>query len=274
MFPRTLFVLFFFVTIFSVYASNQSTEKSNTCPRIISQSPYISDMLTYLGMEHCIVGVSRYSKRDLPHTGGILDPDADAIDSLMPDIFITSSWTKDKTIKEVIPEGVKTLRLKSFNKMSQLEDNMNTIIKTTNWKGASAKVNTFAKSWRAKVKQVQGNKKKVLLLSSCSGSPYSFGPNSRLHDLFTQAGFNVVETKGKIRHIKPGEEVETLNALLNQYQPDLLFIFEQRLNKSCQMMTPKVPVSILSFDGKKFLHPTTKILEGLDLLIKKKHRWN
>jgi len=271
---RSLFIVCLIYVPFSVQAIAQTPETKHTCPRIISQSPYISDMLTYLGMEKCIVGVSRYSKRDLPRTGGILDPDIEAIDALMPDLIITSDWTKEETAKRMTPKSAKTIRLKSFNKMSQLEANMREIIKVTKWTQALPKVKAFATRWRAKVKKVQGNHKKVLLLSSCSGSPYSFGPNSRLYDLFTQAGFNVVETKGKIRHIKPGEEVETLNALLEQYQPDLLFIFEQRLKKECQMITPKVPVSIISFDGKNFLNPTTKILDGLDLLISKKHRWN
>lgn len=250
-----------------------STLQAQECPRIISQSPYISEMLDYLGMGHCIVGVSRYSKRDLPHTGGILDPDAVAIDALMPDLIITSDWSKEATLKKATPKEAKAIRLKSFNKMSQLEENMKTVIKATNWKQSIPKVKTFAKEWRNKVKQVKGNNKKVLLLSSCSGKAYSFGPNSRLHDLFSQAGFNVVETKGKIRHVSPGKEIEHITALLNRYQPELLFIFEQRLKKSCQMMTPKVPVSILSFDGKKFLHPNIAILDGLDLLISKKHRW-
>ena len=248
--------------------------EARECPRIISQSPYISEMLDYLGMGHCIVGVSRYSKRDLPRTGGILDPDANAIDSLMPDLIITSNWTKDEILKKTTPKGTKAIRLKSFNKMSQLEENMNTIIKATNWKQAKYKVKSFAKAWRDKVRQINGNNKKVLLLSSCSGSPYSFGPNSRLHDLFTQAGFNVVESKEKIRHIRPGNEVDNLNGLADKYQPDLLVIFEQRLKKQCQMITPKVPVRILSVDGNKFLHPNTKILDGLDLLISKKHYWN
>ena len=273
MFLRTLIVLFFFYTPFSIYAANQSIKSANSCPRIISQSPYISDMLDYIGMGRCIVGVSRYSKRDLPHTGGILDPDVEAIDALMPDLIITSDWSKEKTLKAATPKGATSIRLKSFNKMSQLEENMNTIIKATHWKGATEKINSFKKAWRTKVKQVKGNNKKVLLLSACSGNAYSFGPNSRLHDLFTQAGFKVVETKGKIRHVRPGNEIEHITALLDRYQPDLLFIFEQRLKKSCQMMMPKVPVSIISFDGRKFLHPTTEILEGLDLLISKKHRW-
>lgn len=243
------------------------------CPRIISQSPYISEMLDYLGMGHCIVGVSRYSKRDLPHTGGILDPDADAIDALIPDLIITSDWSKEETLKKVTPKGTKAIRLKSFNKMNQLEENMNAIIAETNWKQSVPKVKQFAMAWRNKIKQVNGNSKKVLLLSACSGSPYSFGPNSRLYDLFTQAGFNVVESKEKIRHVRPGNEVENLNNLANKYQPDLLIIFEQRLKKQCQLIAPKVPVSILSFDGDKFLHPNVKILEGLDLLISKNHRW-
>ena len=110
---RNLLTLFLIYVPFSVYANTPKQE----CPRIISQSPYISEMLTYLGMEQCIVGVSRYSKRDLPRTGGILDPDAEAIDALMPDIIITSNWTKEETLKKVTPKGVKSIRLKSFNKM-------------------------------------------------------------------------------------------------------------------------------------------------------------
>ena len=271
---RNLTFLFLIYIPISVPADVLSHKSKPECPRIISQSPYISDMLDYLGMGHCIVGVSRYSKRDLPRTGGILDPDADAIDSLMPDLIITSNWTKEETLKVVTPKGVKAIRLKSFNKMAQLEENMNQIIQLTGWTHAKDKVKSFAEKWRKKVKKINGNNKKVLLLSSCSGSPYSFGPNSRLHDLFTQAGFNVVETHEKIRHIQPGKELENLNALADRYQPNLLVIFEQRLKKQCQMITPKVPVRILSVDGKKFLHPNVAILDGLDLLIRKKSYWN
>ena len=264
----------FLLAVLYIPGSLFANEIQQTCPRIISQSPYISEMLDYLGMGQCIVGVSRYSKRNLPRTGGILDPDAEAIDALMPDFIITSDWSKEEVLKKITPEGTKAIRLKSFSKMAQLEQNMQTIIKATNWKGADNKISSFANSWRKKVKQVQGNNKKVLLLSSCSGAAYSFGPKSRLYDLFTQAGFNVVETKRKIRHIKAGEEIESLNILLDEYQPDLLFIFERKLKKQCQLIMPKVPVSIISFDGELFLHPNTAILDGLDLLISKKNRWN
>lgn len=261
------------VIAFSIIVTT-ATAATPQCPRIISQSPYISQMLDYLGMGQCIVGVSRYSKRNLPHTGGILDPDADAIETLSPDLILTSDWAKSETMKKVTPAGAKTIRLKSFNKMVQLENNMSDIIQATNWQHATPLVKKFADAWRNKVKLVNGNNKKVLLLSSCSGSPYSFGPDSRLHDLFTLAGFDVVETKDRIRHIRPGNEVNNLTSLADKYQPDLLVIFEQRLRKQCQMITPKLAVKILSVDGEKFLHPNIAILDGLDELINKKHYWN
>ena len=264
----SLILLYISSTFISISHAN-----SSECPRIISQSPYITEMLTYLGMQHCIVGVSRYDKLDLPRTGGILDPDAETIDTLMPDIIITSDWATKETVKLTTPKTAKVIRLKSFYKMIQLEENMATVIKATHWVQATPRVTAFKQAWRKKVKQVHGNQKKVLLLSSCSGTPYSFGPDSRLYDLFTQAGFKVVETKEKIRHIQPGNEIEHITALIDLYQPDLLFIFEQRLRKQCQMITPKVPVSILSFDGKLFLQPNTEILKGLDILIQNKERW-
>ena len=224
-------------------------------------------------MDQCIVGVSRYSKLDLPHTGGILDPDAKAINTLMPDLFITSDWTSVETLEKVTPKYTKAIRLKSFNKMVQLEENMKLIISTTSWSRASKKITNFSSSWRAKLKKVQGNNKKVLLLSSCSGTPYSFGPNSRLYDLFTQAGFNVLETGKKIRHIRKGKKIEDMTTLLDRFQPELLFVFEQKLKKQCQLLLPKVPVRILNLDGNNFLHPSPKIIEGLDSLIRKKQYW-
>ncbi len=271
--------MIFRVLILLVISFNASIALSNEtagevgCPRIISQSPYITEMLDYLELGQCIVGVSRYSKRDLPRTGGILDPDAAAINSLMADIFITSNWATEAALHKVVPKETRLVRLASFNKMSQLEQNMRQIIDITGMPHARAKIDTFAKAWREKIKRIKGNNKKVLLLSACSGAAYSFGPNSRLFDLFTQAGFNVVETKDKIRHLRPGLEIETLTALVNEYQPDLLFVFERRLTKQCQLIMPEIPVRVLTFNGKQFLNPSVAILEGLDALLAKQKAW-
>ncbi len=263
----------FILMLMGFFFAATANAKTATCPRIISQSPYITEMLDYLGLGDCIVGVSRYSQRDLPRTGGILDPNAAAIDALMADIFITSDWATLATLKKVVPKETRILRLASFNTMGQLEQNMREIVAITGRKAAIPKITAFANAWRKKVTQVQGNHKKVLLLSACSGTAYSFGPNSRLYDLFSRAGFQVVETQAKIRHIRPGMEIETLTALVEQYQPDLLFVFERRLTKQCQLIIPKIPVRILTFDGRQFLNPSVAILSGLDVLIKKQKAW-
>ncbi len=263
----------FLILLFISFGSTHAHAVETQCPRIISQSPYITEMLDYLDLGHCIVGVSRYSKRDLPHTGGILDPDDVAIDALMADILITSDWATQATLNKAVPKETRVLRLASFNKMNQLEQNMREVIQATGMSQALPKVEAFAKAWRKKINRVKGNNKRVLLLSACNGSPYSFGPDTRLFDLFTQAGFRVVETREKIRHIRPGLEIETLTALVNQYQPDILFVFERHISKQCQLIASEIPVQILTLDGKNFLNPSVLILEGLDSLLKKQKRW-
>ncbi|MBD3610048.1 MAG: ABC transporter substrate-binding protein, partial [Gammaproteobacteria bacterium] len=82
-------VITFVITMMITLQAN-----AQECPRIISQSPYITHTLEWMGLKSCIIGTSRYDKLGLPTTGGVLDPDAEAIDSLMPDVIFTSDWTK------------------------------------------------------------------------------------------------------------------------------------------------------------------------------------
>lgn len=73
------------------------------CPRIVSQSPYITHMLEYLGLTSCIVGASRYDDLDVPETGGILDPDAEAIARPEPELAFTSSWVEPAGWEDRVP---------------------------------------------------------------------------------------------------------------------------------------------------------------------------
>lgn len=243
------------------------------CPRIISQSPYITHSLQWLGLEKCIVGVSRYDRLDLPHTGGIFDPDKEAIDNLMPDIIFTSNWTKPETLKNVTPKGVQAFRLQGFNTMQQIEDNLLSMGKATGINDIESRVTTFHKDWFKTAKQIGAKGKKALLISSCSGTPYSFGKQTWLYDLFTQAGFKLVETHEKVRHIKKGNEIEEITTLLDRFEPEVMFIFERTLNKQCNLIMPKTPVRIVALDGELFLHPAPILLKGLNDLYQKKSRW-
>lgn len=241
---------------------------ADKCPRIISQSPYISQTLDWMGLKSCIVGTSRYDTLGLPTTGGVRDPDKEAIDSLMPDIIFTSDWTKPEVLARVTPKGTSSYRLHGFQSMQQIEENIRTIAQAVNRPELSTMADQFHTQWTSAAQQIRGKGKKVLLISSCSGMPYSFGKKTWLYELFEQAGFEVVETAARIRHIRAGNEIVEITQLLDNFQPDMLFIFQRKLSTQCKMLTPKVPVRIYSFDGDLFLHPAPVLLQGLDELHK------
>ena len=247
--------------------------QATDCPRIISQSPYITHSLQWLGLEKCIVGVSRYDRLDLPHTGGISKPDKEAIDSLMPDIIFTSDRTKTETLKNVTPPGVRSFRLAGFNSMQQIEDNLRIIGKASNISDIESRVNNFHRDWLKAIKQIDGKAQKTLLISSCSGSAYSFGKNTWLYDLFSRAGFKLVETQERIRHLKPGNEIEEITSLLDHFQAKLMFVFERTRNKQCDLLLPKTPVRIVALNGELFLHPAPLLLKGLNELSSKRNQW-
>lgn len=236
------------------------------CPRIISQSPYITHNLQWLGLEECIVGVSRFDQIDRPHTGGVLDPDAAAIAALKPELLLFSDWTSEDKVAALTPPGTRALRLKGFGAMTEVEENLRLIGRETGISDIDARVDAFARDWRAQAAQVNGNGRRVLLLSSCSGMPYSFGQQRWLSDLFHEAGFVNVETVEKIRHVHPGEAIADLNALINTLKPELLFIFERTQSPQCAFIRPSTALRIIQLDGEQFLQPAPVILDGLNAL--------
>lgn len=244
------------------------------CPRIVSQSPYITKTLQWLGLEPCIVGVSRYDTLELPHTGGVLDPDGDLIAALEPDLLFTSNWTEEDKLAAITPEETRSFRLRGFGSMAEIEENLRLIGRLTNLDDIDQRVRAFHRNWRQAAAKINGNGKRVLLLSSCSGTPYSFGRERWLSDLFTRAGFINVETTEKIRHIKPGEKVTTINALIRELKPELLFIFERTQNKQCTFIKPKTALTIINLDGENFLHPAPVLLEGLVELKHHSKHWS
>lgn len=255
--------------------SNSAAEDADRqgCPRIISQSPYITKSLQWLGLEACIVGVSRYDMLDRPHTGGVMDPDGEAIEALEPDLLFTSNWTDNKQLEAITPSGTMVYRFDGFESMQQVEENLLLIGRASGLSDIEERVADFHQQWKAMAATVGGGGKKVLLLSACSGSPYSFGQQRWLSELFTEAGFINVETEKKIRHIKQGEAVTTLNALINTLQPEILFIFERKENKQCAFIKPQTPLRIINLDGDNFLHPAPVLLQGLAELSTHRDKW-
>lgn len=244
------------------------------CPRIISQSPYITHQLEYLGLKNCIVGASRYdAKLNLPQTGGMMDPDASAIAALKPDLWITSTWTKPDVFEKTAPPNATTLRLDSFNSMAQISDNLIDIAKASHDFAALAQAEAFATRWHDKLAQVDGKQKRILLLSSCGKQPYAYGKQSWLGDLFTQANFQVVDFDKRVINLgQDKNETQTL-ALIQSLQPELIAVFHQSTAETCGLLDlPKI-TQLVVLNGDYFLHPSPTLLNGIDQLIAIQSIW-
>lgn len=244
------------------------------CPRIISQSPYITHQLEYLGLKECIVGANRYdSHLNLPDTGGIIDPDAQSINKLQPDLWITSVWTKPDVFEKTTPPHTTALRLDSFNSMAQISDNLIEIAKASQNSAALAQAEAFATRWHDKLAQVDGKQKRILLLSSCGKQPYAYGKQSWLGDLFTQANFQVVDFDKRVINLGQDKNEQQTLELIQSLQPDLIAIFHQSTAETCGLLDlPKIS-QLLVLDGEKFLHPAPTLLQGIDQLISMQGIW-
>lgn len=239
------------------------------CQRIISQSPYITHQLNYLGLQDCIVGASRYDKAlNVANTGGLFDPDKQIIESLNADLWITSNWTKQALFNEIKPFVGKALRLDSFESMSQIESNLSLILQTLGRTDLQVKVDDFAQNWRSQAKAINAQGQRALLISSCSGQPYAFGQKSYLTDLFTQAGFKVVGENPRIIHLPITQNTNALEQLIAKTQPDTVFIFEQSLSNACRLVSLPKQTAIVTLDGHNFLQPAPSLLLGLEKLHK------
>lgn len=248
------------------------TATGGECPRIVSQSPYITHSLAWLGLDECIVGVSRYDAFDRPHTGGVTDPDRAAIAELAPELMLTSNWTDEETWQAAAPPGTRALRLAGFGSMAEVEANLRQIAEAAGLTDGPARAERFAQQWRDLASQVDGNGR-ALVVSACGGVPYSFGRGSYIHDLFATAGFEMVETHPKILHLKEGEAYPNLDTLVAAFEPDWLFVLTQRESEQCAALRPRQGVGVVGLDGEAFFHPAPTLLEGLEQLVQLRARW-
>lgn len=267
---RTLPLVFL---LFALASTAQSTLAA--CPRIVSQSPYITQTLQWLELEPCIVGVGRYDTLDLPRTGGILDPDAEAIALLQPQLMLNTDWLPADKWQALAPAGTQAVTLHGFDTMAQMEDNIRRIGVAAGLTDADDRAAAFSAAWRTRAAEVRGADRRVLLLSACSGTPYSFGRHTWLHDLFSQAGFTVVETEEKLRHLRALAPISDIGALADTLNAEVLFVFERRDAQQCQLIRPQRPLPIVLLDGDNFLHPApAATLRGLTELQAKRAQWS
>jgi iron complex transport system substrate-binding protein len=231
------------------------------CPRIVSQSPYITEALEWLGQGACIVGVSRYDKRALPHTGGVKDPDLGAIAALDPQLILVSKGTDPATL-DVFEPDARVVQVDGFGSMAETETLLRTLAAASGVADAEARVAAYARDWRARAAAVGGKGARVLVISACSAQPYSFGRGHVVGDAFVHAGFDVVETADRIRHLRAGEEVEGIVAAVERFKPDLLFSLTPENAEHCSAELGLVAVPVIGLEGRHFFHPGPALVAG------------
>lgn len=240
--------------------------QAGDCPRIVSQSPYITRALDWLGLERCIVGVSRFDTLDRPRTGGVIDPDVDAIALLEPQLMITSNWTKADAWEKAAPPGARTMRVDGFRGMAGVETMLRDIGRAAGIADIDARVARFAADWRAAATRVDGKGRRVLILSTCGEAPYSFGRGTTLHEVFTAAGFDVVADHDSIRNFRPDQPDGDVTAWIAARKPDYLFALKNRRDEACNVAIAMPGIPILPLDGPLFTHPGPDLLKGLEQL--------
>lgn len=232
------------------------------CPRIVSQSPYITLALEWLGRGDCIVGASRYDKRDLPRTGGIMDPDLGAIAALNPDLVVVSRGTDPAQLDMLEPEA-RILQVDGFDSMAGTEAMLLDLAEAAGVPDARARVDAYAREWRERAAAVRGGGRRVLVISACSAQPYSFGRGHVVGDAFAHAGFEVVETSERIRHLRPGEEIPGIVAAVERFKPEMVVSLTPDNAESCSAELGLVSVPVIGLEGRHFFNPGPALLTGL-----------
>ncbi|MEZ5616554.1 MAG: hypothetical protein R3E35_15225 [Rhodocyclaceae bacterium] len=239
------------------------------CPCIVSQSPYLTVALEWLDRGDCIVGVTRYDGRALPRTGGIIDPDGAAIERLRPDLIVASNWSDADTMELVTPPGARMLRLDGFDSVAGSDDVLHQLAEASRAPDGANRIESFRRARLARAEAVPGRGQRALILSACSGSPYSFGRRHYVGDAFALAGFEVVETAPRIRHLRDGEEIPTIARLVEQRKPDIVFSLSRETAAYCNAEIGTLPVRIVTLSGENFFHPGPRLLDGLKELAEK-----
>ncbi|WP_079437337.1 ABC transporter substrate-binding protein [Zoogloea sp. LCSB751] len=239
------------------------------CPRIVSQSPYISHALDWLGLGKCIVGASRYDKLAVTRTGGVIDPDAKAIADLKPDLVIFSEWTGAAAAQAATPAGAAALRVSGFKGMAGVEAMLRDIGRAAGVADIDQRVAGFDAAWHAAAARTDSRQRRVLILSACGAAPYSYGKGTTLFELFSAAGFEVVADHDSIRNFKPGTADGDVAAWITERRPELLVALQDHSGATCNPAIAQPGIPILPLTGEYFTNPGPDFLKGLEELRQK-----
>ncbi|WP_374277164.1 ABC transporter substrate-binding protein [Azonexus sp.] len=232
------------------------------CPRIVSQSPYLSAALDWFGRADCLVGVSRYDSRRLPHTGGVRDPDGAAIARLQPDLVIVSRSTGTAELEMLLPDAARLLQVDGLESVDGADTMLLAVGEASRAFDPAGRVEALQHARRALAGRIGARGQRVLVLSACSALPYSYGRGHYVGDAFVRAGFDVVETAPRLRHLRDGEPIASIGQLVGTLRPELIVSLNHRDSVACNAELGQQPVRIVHLTGENFFNPGPRLLDG------------
>ena len=172
----------------------------NKVERIISTAPANTEVLVELGLADKLVAIDKYSSdvEGIPNDIekiDFLNPDAEAIISLEPDLIIASGHNKsgssDDPFKLVKEAGISVVYIPSSESIQGIYDDINFIADITNTKENGQKIVDNMKSQIdeiAKKSESIQDKKKVYFEIAPAPNLYSFGNSTFLNEMIELIG--------------------------------------------------------------------------------------
>ncbi len=221
--------------------------------RIVSLSPAITDVISYLGEGKKLVGVTIFCSgkvcRGKEKVGGIVNPNVEKIYSLKPDLVISTSLTPRRELELIKKLGVKVLvfRLVSLEDVENVTESLGELF------GKRGRGGELLENLKRKASEslscLKG--KRVLILLSTKPL-YCAGSGTYLGELLELSGANVVPKGG----FKPVSAEEVL-----RLKPDVVLVIGSKEPEILE----KLGLNLVLFSKKdEVLHPSPVLLKGVE----------
>ncbi|MDP9649631.1 TroA family protein [Paraburkholderia caledonica] len=240
----------------------------------MSQAPYITETLDWLGEGDCIVGVSSFdTRKDLPQTGGLIDPDYAAIGALHPDLVFLPEHVAPANVRplpavwESEPfRNTRVVHVFGFQSVDQIVANIFTIASALGLDDAAARRDVLRRQFDDKFaalsarQRINGN---VAVLTNCTNSPAIIGRDSFINDALGKAGFQVTPVP-KTVVVREGDMVAQLRQYWDENRIAAVILLGDKLRPNCIRSAEARQMPIYPVGSDTLYSPSPRLLDDLD----------
>lgn len=248
------------------------------CPRIVSQAPYITETLAWLGKADCIVGVSSFdARKDLPQTGGLLDPDYAAIAALHPDLVFLPEHVPPANVRPLPSvwqtppfKNTRVVRVFGFQSVDQIVANVYTIASALGLDDAAARRDTLRRLFDDKFAVLAARRRgngNVAVLTNCTNDPAIIGSDSFINDALGKAGFQVTPV-AKTVVAGASDVVGQLRRYWDENRIVAVILLADKLRPNCIRSAEARQIPIYPVGTDTLYSPSPRLLTDLDTVAK------